>query len=218
MLLIWISICPNLVSTTSKIRVQNLKYHFGASHVSQKLSTPPSLLITPHSRMEINMICLILCRPAEIHCIQLKAEHRVPIVTVLRTDYEHLPLVSQSSARLFSALSHHMPSNYPMIGWTCSAWIRSNLSKMRNGPWTSVWLGSNLWSLMHARISTDLQDLLQFIISSPPFHILVTFSSWSWSDMAIPKKEILVKPVRKIGRALSDGYYGASYIPDQSGQ
>ncbi|TID22450.1 hypothetical protein E6O75_ATG11244 [Venturia nashicola] len=34
--------------------------------------------------------------------------------------------------------------------------------------------------------------------------------------MTISKKEILVKPVRKLGRALSDGYYGASYIPDQS--
>lgn len=36
--------------------------------------------------------------------------------------------------------------------------------------------------------------------------------------MVIPKKEFLADPVRKIGRALSDGYYGASYIPDQSGQ
>jgi hypothetical protein len=36
--------------------------------------------------------------------------------------------------------------------------------------------------------------------------------------MGIAKKEFLVDPVRKIGRALSDGYYGASYIPDQSGQ
>lgn len=115
---------------------------------------------------------------------------------------------------------HQNITRQAMVRWLADraddlkACNRSQLSKMRNGPWT---LTCGVCDYADYHVLIQLPGFLRSLVHLSLINTIAVFSNLlaAFRNMAILKEEILVKLVRELGRALSDGYHGASYIPDQ---
>lgn len=188
-------------------------------------STPSSFFSLHPTNTHIHHLSDHHLQRVQLSATELKANTKMPITAVLRNDHER----PSSQRRCLTAFSS--PLSAP----------KTSRAKQFLDDWMIVqMIAQMIWRLATDRTLAECGTGLRRYVGSLCYHsliynypdFLVVLFAYHYSfpshycltlllldvKMAIPKKEILVKPVRKLGRALSDGYYGASYIPDQSGE